>query len=142
MVMIMHSSANLNFLVHFEYRWNSNTSAVLPEPDSSDRVVYVVGILRSANPSTCSPECLHGLLRSHRHVVEVARWPRIGAKQYLAHHPLPRHWQDHFGSNWDRFAARKARFDPLNILAPGQGIFPRNFSPKPGNDAIYHHSSL
>ncbi|ONK57201.1 uncharacterized protein A4U43_C10F17640 [Asparagus officinalis] len=103
-------------------KWNANSSAVLPESGKFDRVVYVVGILRSANPNTCSPACLQDLLRRNRHIAEVASRPNIGAKQYLAHHPSPAHWP-----KWDRFATHKTRFDPLNILAPGQGIFPKSY---------------
>ncbi|KAJ6809721.1 putative cytokinin dehydrogenase 3 [Iris pallida] len=108
-------------------KWSANTSVVLPESDVSERVVYVVGILRSANPKTCSPRCLLGLLRCHRQIADAAS--RIGAKQYLGHQPSPAHWQDHFGSKWGRFAALKARFDPLGILGPGQGIFPSSSNP-------------
>lgn len=112
-------------------RWDANSSAVLPDSGSSDQVVYVIGLLRSANPNTCSPDCLQDLLRSHRHIAETAGKPHTRAKQYLAHHLSPAHWQEHFGPKWGWFAARKARFDPLNILAPGQGIFPSSYSPSP-----------
>jgi cytokinin dehydrogenase len=32
-------------------------------------------------------------------------------------------WQRQFGDQWGAFAATKQRFDPLHLLAPGQGIF-------------------
>ncbi|KAJ6799595.1 cytokinin dehydrogenase 3-like [Iris pallida] len=110
-------------------KWNTNTSAVFPETGVTDRVVYVVGILRSTNPNTCSLQCLRDLLRHNRELAEAAGEPHIGAKQYLGRHPSPGHWQDHFGSKWGRFASHKARFDPLSILGPGQGIFPRSADP-------------
>nr|XP_029124470.1 cytokinin dehydrogenase 3 [Elaeis guineensis] len=113
-------------------KWSTNTSAVLPEvPAAStvggedDDVVYIVGVLRSTTPSSCPPACLHDLLRRHRRIAEEAVGGQVGAKQYLPHHQTARQWREHFGRGWERFAARKARFDPLNILAPGQGIFPR-----------------
>ncbi|XP_072958844.1 cytokinin dehydrogenase 3-like [Typha angustifolia] len=113
-------------------KWDTNTSVVLPKEEATageEPVMYVVGVLQSANPSDCSESCLCEILRRHRRVVETATTgPRIGAKQYLAHHPSPAQWRNHFGRQWDRFAARKSRFDPLCILGPGQGIFPRIYS--------------
>lgn len=113
-------------------KWDTNTSVVIPDsgPTADDPVMYVVGILRSANPGPeedgdgCSHRCLHELLRSHRRIADAAE-ARLGAKQYLPHHPTPARWQQHLGRRWERFADRKARFDPLRILGPGQGIFPR-----------------
>ncbi|WOL09802.1 cytokinin dehydrogenase 3-like [Canna indica] len=107
-------------------KWDANSSVVLPDGEA---VVYIVGVLRSANPATCSTQCLTDLLQRHRHVEQAAATnPQIGAKQYLAHHRTQDQWRNHFGRNWDRFAARKVRFDPLSILAPGQGIFPRTYA--------------
>ena len=122
---------------HILIRWNVNSSAVLPESDSTERVVYVVGILRSANPNTCSPDCLRGILGGHRRIAEAAGRPHIGAKQYLAHHPSLADWRSHFGPKWDGFAAHKARFDPLNLLSPGQGIFPKGYSQVVPDTATY-----
>jgi len=128
--LIICKPSNL-FVCHISIRWNANSSAVLPESDSLERVVYVVGILRSANPNTCPPDCLRDILGDHRRIAEAAGRPHIGAKQYLARHRSLADWQSHFGPKWDGFAARKARFDPLNLLAPGQGIFPKSYSPIP-----------
>jgi cytokinin dehydrogenase len=126
------SSSFLFFLFDLiDDRWDTNTSVVIPDsgPTADDPVMYVVGILRSANPGPedgdgCSHRCLHELLRSHRRIADAAE-ARLGAKQYLPHHPTPARWQQHLGRRWERFADRKARFDPLRILGPGQGIFPR-----------------
>ncbi|CAL9112028.1 unnamed protein product [Musa acuminata var. zebrina] len=111
-------------------KWDANSSAVLPDGGgrAEEQVMYIVGVLRSANPATCAAQCLRDLLRRRRRVAKVATDPRIGAKQYLARHPSQSQWQDHFGRHWDRFVARKAQFDPLSILAPGQGIFPRTYA--------------
>lgn len=109
-------------------RWNANMSAMLPEDSTSpgkENVVFVVAILRSANPNTCSTKCLKGLLHQNRLIVEAATNPRIGAKQYLPHYSHQGLWSEHFGGRWNRFLARKSKFDPLHILAPGQGIFSR-----------------
>ncbi|CAL9756951.1 unnamed protein product [Musa acuminata subsp. burmannicoides] len=111
-------------------KWDTNTSVVLPDAaggaaDEDERVLYIVGVLRSANPASCTAECLRDLLRLNRGIADAASAPGIGAKQYIPHHPSPSHWREHFGRRWERLAARKARFDPLGILAPGHGIFPR-----------------
>jgi hypothetical protein len=34
-------------------------------------------------------------------------------------------WRRHFGAVWDFLVAAKRRFDPDNVLTPGQGMFPR-----------------
>lgn len=97
-------------------------SAVLPEVGSTDRVMYVVGVLQSASPDTCNHHCLHNLLQHQRLFAQTA-CDRIGAKQYLGHQPSPFHWRQHFSQRWDRFARRKSQFDKNYILGPGQGIF-------------------
>uniref|UniRef100_A0A0E0EZ26 cytokinin dehydrogenase n=1 Tax=Oryza meridionalis TaxID=40149 RepID=A0A0E0EZ26_9ORYZ len=110
------------------HKWDTNTSVVLPDSGSTDQVMYAVGILRSANPDDgCSHHCLQELLLRHRRLAGAAA-SGLGAKQYLAHHPTPAGWRRHFGRRWERFADRKARFDPRCILGPGQGIFPRDSS--------------
>jgi cytokinin dehydrogenase len=91
--------------------------------------MYIVSVLRSADPSRCSRGCVEEILEQHRRVADeacraVGGGGGIGAKQYLARQPSQAHWRDHFGSSWGRFAARKARYDPVRVLGPGQGIFP------------------
>ncbi|XP_043717198.1 cytokinin dehydrogenase 3-like [Telopea speciosissima] len=114
-------------------KWNLNMSAVLPESDSGENTLYIVGILRSANPNSCSQECLQGYLRQNRNITDIATDPTagIGAKQYLSHHTKKEQWMEHFGGKWQQFLARKSSFDPLNILAPGQAIFKRRYSMNP-----------
>ncbi|KAL5225338.1 hypothetical protein ABZP36_011977 [Zizania latifolia] len=81
----------------FRHKWDTNTSVVLPDTGSTDQVMYVVGILRSANPiDGCSHRCLQELLLRHRHVADAAA-AGLSAKQYLAHHPTPAGWHRHFG---------------------------------------------
>ncbi|KAF0893425.1 hypothetical protein E2562_025224 [Oryza meyeriana var. granulata] len=108
-------------------KWDGNTSAVVPA--TPDGVMYIFAVLRSTDPARCGRACVESILAQHRRVADQAcrdgGGRRIGAKQYLARQPSPAHWRDHFGSGWGRFAARKARFDPLHVLGPGQGIFPR-----------------
>ncbi|RWR78573.1 cytokinin dehydrogenase 3-like protein [Cinnamomum micranthum f. kanehirae] len=118
-------------------KWNSNTSAVLPESSpAGENILYIVGMLQSANPNTCSSKCLQGLLQKNRRLVEGATHPQIGAKQYLPHYTQEAQWRDHFGSSWDRFLVRKSEFDPLSILAPGQAIFNRKYQDSVNNYVI------
>ncbi|XP_042501349.1 cytokinin dehydrogenase 3-like [Macadamia integrifolia] len=114
-------------------KWNLNMSAVLPESISGENIIYIVGILRSANPTSCSQECLQGYLRQNLNITNIATDPKggIGAKQYLSHHRKEEQWREHFGGKWQQFLGRKKAFDPLNILAPGQGIFKRRYSMNP-----------
>ncbi|OVA08940.1 FAD linked oxidase [Macleaya cordata] len=119
-------------------KWNSNASVVLPESDASGgdkNVIYVVGMLRSANPSTCSKKCLDDFLRQNRQITTTATRD-MGGKQYLPHYTGEKQWKEHFGGKWKRFLARKSEFDPLNILAPGQSIFKRKSS-----SSRNHHAS-
>ncbi|XP_062226209.1 cytokinin dehydrogenase 8-like [Phragmites australis] len=103
-------------------RWDRNTSAVVPS--APDGVMYIFSVLRSTDPARCGRACVEGILEQHRRVAdEACRGGGIGAKQYLARQPSQAHWRDHFGSSWGRFVARKARFDPMHVLGPGQGIF-------------------
>ncbi|XP_031475506.1 cytokinin dehydrogenase 3-like [Nymphaea colorata] len=110
-------------------KWDANMSVVLPRAHAgkrNDSLIYVVGVLRSAPPE-CVPEtpCLNRIEQQNRRIVETAtRW--LSAKQYLPAYSRRRQWEEHFGeSGWLRFQARKAQFDPLNVLAPGQRIFSR-----------------
>jgi cytokinin dehydrogenase len=39
--------------------------------------------------------------------------------------PFPQaDWIQHYGPIWESFRDAKNRFDPHNVLTPGQGIFP------------------
>ncbi|KAK3142031.1 hypothetical protein QOZ80_4BG0341290 [Eleusine coracana subsp. coracana] len=109
-------------------RWDGNTSAVVPS--SPDGVMYIFSVLRSTDPARCDSACVQGIMEQHRRLADEAcrDGGSIGAKQYLARQQSPAHWRDHFGSRWDRFVSRKARFDPMHVLGPGQGIFPRTDS--------------
>lgn len=103
-------------------------------PAAPDGVMYIFGVLRSTDPARCGRACVDSIMARHRRVADEAcrdgggGGRGIGAKQYLARQPSPARWRDHFGAGWGRFAARKARFDPLHVLGPGQGIFPRTDS--------------
>jgi cytokinin dehydrogenase len=84
--------------------------------------MYIFSVLRSTDPARCGRACVEGIMEQHRRLADEACRDG-GGKQYLARQPSPAHWRDHFGVSWDRFVARKARFDPMHVLGPGQGIF-------------------
>ncbi|KAI3982930.1 hypothetical protein MKX01_010413 [Papaver californicum] len=107
-------------------KWNPNASAVLPESGGRDdkNLVYAVGMLRSANPNTCTKKCLNEFLQQNLQITTKAT-TALGGKQYLPHYTDEEQWKQHFGGKWERFLARKSEFDPLHILAPGQSLFKR-----------------
>lgn len=116
-------------------KWNTNMSAVIPE--DKDEIFYAVGVLRSADPQCLAgSSCLNDLLSQNQQIIDLSTNAGkitsdktdsgMGAKQYLAHHSNEWQWKNHFGSKWEIFLERKARYDPLNILAPGQRILKRN----------------
>lgn len=91
--------------------------------------VFIFDILRTA---PADPAVVDALVAQNRDVFERAR--RQGAKKYpIGSVPFSFvDWIEHFGAAFPTFAARKLRFDPKNVLTPGQGIFPRLSLPGPG----------
>eukprot|EP01018_Ginkgo_biloba_P011275 Gb_28658 [translate_table: standard] len=142
-------------------KWNPNMSVVLPE--NEDDIFYVVGVLRSAEADNCfsGSSCLENLLAENQEIIELSTTCNavdmaleglglhdhmmsrntapaafgMGAKQYLSYYSHEWQWKIHFGSKWRRFVDRKAKFDPLNILAPGQRILRR----KNVSKAAFHY---
>jgi cytokinin dehydrogenase len=56
----------------------------------------------------------------------LARLQSAGGKIYPPYCPIltREQWQEHYGADtWQRFASAKRRFDPMNVLTPGAGIF-------------------
>ncbi|ONM04291.1 cytokinin oxidase10 [Zea mays] len=100
-------------------KWDPNTSVALPEGE----VFYLVALLRfcrSGGPAVDELVAQNGA---------ILRACRANGYDYKAYFPSYRgeaDWARHFGAaRWRRFVDRKARYDPLAILAPGQKIFPR-----------------
>ncbi|GLJ32493.1 hypothetical protein SUGI_0653670 [Cryptomeria japonica] len=114
-------------------KWNTNMSAVLPE--DNEEIFYVVGMLRSADPHCSSgTSCMDNLLLQNQEIVDISTTMSelnvdngiaATAKQYLPYYTSESQWKNHFGSKWEMFVQRKARYDPLNVLGPGQRIFKR-----------------
>ncbi|KAG2579228.1 cytokinin dehydrogenase 11-like [Panicum virgatum] len=100
-------------------KWDPNTSVALPEGE----IFYLVALLRfcrGGGPAVGELVAQNG---------EILRECRANGYDHKAYFPSYRgeaEWARHFGAaRWRRFVERKARYDPLAILAPGQKIFPR-----------------
>ncbi|KAJ3691729.1 hypothetical protein LUZ61_020893 [Rhynchospora tenuis] len=103
-------------------KWDNRTSVVLPK----EEVFYLVAFLFSApspSPTSEKNENLEIALQKNKKVVEFCNSANIGMKQYLPHHTTQEEWRAHFGDKWETFCRRKQAYDPLAMLAPGQGIF-------------------
>ncbi|XP_022731004.1 cytokinin dehydrogenase 7 isoform X2 [Durio zibethinus] len=98
-------------------KWDNRTSVALPEGE----IFYIVALLRFV-PKGPSVEKL--VAQNH----EIVNWcikEGLDFKLYLPHYQSKEDWKRHFGNQWTRFVERKACFDPMAILAPGQKIFKR-----------------
>ncbi|KAL0330644.1 UNVERIFIED_CONTAM: Cytokinin dehydrogenase 7 [Sesamum angustifolium] len=105
-------------------KWDSRKSVVLPEGE----MFYLVALLRFCFPY---PKGLSAeeMIVQNQEIVQSCIQNGFDFKLYLPHHTSREGWKRHFGNQWTRFQERKARFDPMAILAPGQKIFPRNWQP-------------
>ncbi|XVE70843.1 hypothetical protein DITRI_Ditri10aG0102900 [Diplodiscus trichospermus] len=98
-------------------KWDNRTSVALPEGE----IFYLVGLLRFVPKG---PSVEKSVAQNH----EIVKWSikeGLDFKLYLPHYQSKEDWKRHFGNQWTRFVERKASFDPLAILAPGQRIFKR-----------------
>lgn len=88
-------------------------------PDSPH--FFVFALLRNAIPPT--PDRVAELIADNRAMFERAT--TLGGKRYpFDSVPMSKHdWQKHYQPLWGAFVSAKRRFDPDNILTPGQGIF-------------------
>ncbi|KAK8559008.1 hypothetical protein V6N13_098607 [Hibiscus sabdariffa] len=102
-------------------KWDNRTSAALPDSE----IFYLVALLRSV------PEgpLVEKSVAQNREIVEWCIKEGLDFKQYLPHYQTKEDWKRHFGNQWTRFVERKASFDPMAILAPGQKIFKRTQHP-------------
>lgn len=89
-------------------------SAVIPDED----IFYCVGFLHSGTFDDWK-----ALDDQNNEIIEFCDKNGIKIKQYLPHYKTRQEWINHFGSKWNTFQERKARFDPKMILSPGQRIF-------------------
>ncbi|PKI42833.1 hypothetical protein CRG98_036631 [Punica granatum] len=99
-------------------KWNNRTSLVTPPEDT----FYNVGFLSSV-PLSTGKDGLEHILAQNRKIIEFCDSKLRGTKRYLSHYSTQEEWKAHFGTQWEVFVRRKLEYDPLAILAPGQGIF-------------------
>ncbi|CAI8596084.1 unnamed protein product [Vicia faba] len=105
-------------------KWNERTSVVIPDED----IFYLVAFLASAIPSSNGGEGLEHILSRNKRILEYCERENLGVKQYLAHYSTQEEWQTHYGPKWEIFKQRKSIYDPLAMLAPGQGIFQKSIT--------------
>ncbi|KAL3497423.1 hypothetical protein ACH5RR_040155 [Cinchona calisaya] len=103
-------------------KWDSRSSIVLPEGGD---IFYLVALLRFSPPYPKGPPP-EDLVAQNREILECCKRNGLNIKLYLPHYNFEQEWEQHFGDQWTRFKQRKACFDPMAILAPGQKIFARN----------------
>lgn len=86
------------------------------------RFVWAFDLLRFPAPD---PAVIEALLEQNERLYRVAR--RLGGRRYPvgALDFTPGDWVRHYGRDWVPFLFRKGRYDPNNVLTPGQGIFRR-----------------
>lgn len=92
-------------------------SAAIPDED----IFYTVGLLYTSG--------INGWQvyeDQNKAILGFCEKAGIVVKQYLPNHATKEEWTKHFGSKWTNFMEKKARFDPKNILSPGQRIFNNN----------------
>lgn len=107
----------VGFYFFYFFRWDSRTSVALPEGE----IFYIVALLRFV-PKGPSVE---KKVAENREIVKWCIKEGLDFKLYLPHYRAKEDWKRHFGNQWTRFEKRKANFDPMAILAPGQRIFKR-----------------
>ncbi|KAK4490918.1 hypothetical protein RD792_001637 [Penstemon davidsonii] len=105
-------------------KWDDRKSVVLPEGE----IFYLVALLRFCFPY---PKALsiEEMVAQNQEIVQNCTKNGFDFKLYLPHYNSKEGWKHHFGNQWTRFQERKACFDPMAILAPGQKIFQRNWQP-------------
>jgi cytokinin dehydrogenase len=106
----------------YPYRRDRFTTPNLRIPHGE--TFFLFGLLRNAIPPT--PERAAELVAANRRLFEQAR--RVGGYFYPVDSvPMsPADWRRHFGLRWPVLFAAKRVFDPDALLAPGQGVFPRD----------------
>uniref|UniRef100_A0A1J3JR01 cytokinin dehydrogenase n=1 Tax=Noccaea caerulescens TaxID=107243 RepID=A0A1J3JR01_NOCCA len=101
-------------------RWDDRTSVVLPEGE----IFYIVALLRFV-PTCAKASSVERMVAQNQEIVHWCVKNGIDFKLYLPHYKSREEWIRHFGNRWSRFVDRKAMFDPMAILSPGQKIFNR-----------------
>lgn len=89
----------------------------------NDPVPYLLAVLWTLDPA--DPAAVEARIAANRAAFELVR--AAGGTQYpVGSVPMSdADWRAQYGRVRDEFAAAKHRYDPLGLLAPGQGVFPR-----------------
>ncbi|XP_006660189.2 cytokinin dehydrogenase 11 [Oryza brachyantha] len=102
-------------------KWDPATSVALPEGE----IFYLVALLRFCRPYPGGGPPVAELVAQNKAIIDACRSNGYDYKIYFPSYRAQSDWARHFGARWTRFVERKARYDPLAILSPGQNIFPR-----------------
>ncbi|SDR22304.1 FAD-binding protein [Thermostaphylospora chromogena] len=102
--------------------WRSKlTCPLFALPETRDKVLYLFDLLRFPHPGSSD---IQRMLEQNRRFYDQA--VALGGKRYLVG-AIPnmtnQDWRRHFGRQWNFLAMSKLRFDPDNVLTPGQGFF-------------------
>ncbi|KAF2304273.1 hypothetical protein GH714_029098 [Hevea brasiliensis] len=103
-------------------KWDNRTSVMIP---AEGEIFYIVALLRFTHSKG---PCVEKLVSQNQEIVQLCVNKGFDFKLYLPHYHSQDDWKRHFGNQWSRFVDRKASFDPMAILAPGQKIFKRIIS--------------
>jgi cytokinin dehydrogenase len=103
----------------YPFRRSKPRRRFVQTPD--EEICYLLSILRTAPPDDRT--VVDAQVAANRALFEQAR--ALGGTHYpIGSIPLtPADWRQHFGADWPRFQHQKARYDPRQVLTPGQGIF-------------------
>lgn len=90
-----------------------------PRVDDADEAIWLVAVLRAAEPDRRSAD---EVLASNRDVLGIVE--AAGGCAYPVNAPTtgPSDWSRHYSGMWPAVVARKQQFDPRGILAPGQPV--------------------
>lgn len=101
-------------------KWDSRHSVVVPDSN----IFYIIALLRFIPRPPKGPPT-EVLVEQNHEIIQLCYNRGFDFKLYLPHYQSQENWMRHYGDKWTRFVERKANFDPLAILAPGQKIFSR-----------------
>ncbi|GAA3725173.1 FAD-binding protein [Salinactinospora qingdaonensis] len=109
----------VGFTALYPFKASKLTCPLFARPD--EEVLYLFDLLRFPFPNDPGIE---GMLQQNRRFYDEA--VKLGAKRYLVG-AVPDmdsdDWQKHFGRQWGMLRLAKWRYDPFNVLTPGQGFF-------------------
>ncbi|MCZ0211356.1 FAD-binding protein [Streptomyces sp. UMAF16] len=108
-------------LLSYPYLTSSITAPMAVQPN--DPVGYLFDLLRFPHPGTSAAD-IDRMVQQNRWLYDRA--VAMGAKRYLVG-AVPNltsdDWRRHFGTSYKALSEAKLRFDPGNVLTPGQGFF-------------------